>query len=205
MTAMRNQVNRAGAMFRGLLAVAACSVAMACTVPAPQQAYPPLSFAHLAPIRIDVAEVEVVDNYRPPLAAPNVEHAFPITPAAALMRWAADRLVAAGETRTARLVIEDASVRAEPLPVREGLTGLFYKEQEVRYEGTLRAVLEVRTERGYRDSFATANVVRARTAPEAMTLNERERLFVEIVQDLVTVMNQEFEAQIRRHMAQDLR
>ena len=175
-----------------------------CAVPAPPAAYPEITFSHLPPIRLNVAEVEIVENYVPPLHAPHVEHQFPLTPLSAMRQWAIDRIQAAGETRRGRVIIEDARVVAVPLKVRKGLQGLLYKEQGVRYDAALEARVEVRAERGYRDSFATARVVQSRTAPEEMTLAERDRLFFEMTQEMIKELNSVLEANIRQHMRKDL-
>ena len=48
------------------LALVGCETPTATAIPA-------LTFAHLEQIRFDAAIVEIVDEYRPTLAAPNVE------------------------------------------------------------------------------------------------------------------------------------
>ena len=175
-----------------------------CSVPAPSPAYPEITFGHLSPIRLNVAEVDIVENYVSPNRAPNVDHHFPITPVAVLRQWAVDRIEAAGETRRARVIIEDARVVAVDLPVHKGLQGLFYKEQKVRYEAAMEARVEVRSEHGYRDSFATARIVRSRTVPEEMTLAEKDQLFFDLTEELIKELNSVLEENIRKHMHGDL-
>ena len=175
-----------------------------CAVPAPTPTYPEITFSHLPTIRLNVAEVDIIENYVPPHRAPNVDHLFPITPMAALRQWVVDRIEAAGQTRRGRVIIEDARVVAVALPVRKGLQGLFYKEQEVRYDAAMEARVEVRSDRGYRDSFATARVVRSKTVPEEMTLAEKDELFFKLTEDLIKDLNSVLEANIREHMGKDL-
>ncbi|MBH62577.1 MAG: hypothetical protein CL569_09035 [Alphaproteobacteria bacterium] len=175
-----------------------------CAVPAPTPTYPEITFSHLPTIRLNVAEVDIIENYVPPHRAPNVDHLFPITPMAALRQWVVDRIEAAGQTRRGRVIIEDARVVAVALPVRKGLQGLFYKEQEVRYDAAMEARVEVRSDRGYRDSFATARVVRSKTVPEEMTLAEKDELFFKLTEDLIKELNSVLEANIREHMGKDL-
>jgi len=175
-----------------------------CAVPAPSPAYPEITFGHLSPIRLNVAEIDIVENYVPPHRAPNVEHNFPMTPLAAMRQWAVDRIEAAGATRRGRVIIEDARVVAVLLPIRKGLQGLFYKEQEIRYDATLEARVEVRAERGYRDSYATARVTHSRTVPEEMTLSERDQLFFAMTENLMQQLNSVLEANMRQHMQKDL-
>ena len=175
-----------------------------CAVPAPSPAYPEITFSHLPPIRLNVAEIDIVENYVPPHRAPNVEHNFPVTPLAAMRRWAIDRIEAAGATRRGRVIIEDARVVAVLLPIRKGLQGLFYKEQEVRYDAALEVRVEVRAERGYQDSYATARVTHSQTVPEEMTLSERDQLFFAMTEELMRELNFVLEANIRQHMQRDL-
>ena len=175
-----------------------------CSVPAPSSAYPEITFSHLPPIRLKVAEVDIVENYVPPHRGPNVDHLFPITPVAALRQWIVDRIEAAGKTRRGRVIIEDARVVAVDLPVRKGLQGLFYKEQEVRYAAAMEARVEVRSERGFQNSFATARVTRSKTASEEMTLAEKGQLFFGLTEELIKELNSVLEANIRMHMQKDL-
>ena len=80
-----------------------------------------VTFSHLQPIRFNATEVQFVDNYRPTLAPPNVEHQYPQTPASAVRDWTRAR-IAAGPPRNrasrsaplASIHIEAQSVDAEP-------------------------------------------------------------------------------------------
>src|SRR3546814_2994630 len=52
----------------------------------------------------------VIDAYRSPGTAPNVEHLFPSPPATAMARWASDRLEAVGTNGSAIFTILRADV-----------------------------------------------------------------------------------------------
>src|SRR5262245_23291444 len=107
----------------------------ACTNAPDPVRFPDLTYAHLGAIRLAVAHVEIVEAYRPPLAAPNIDHRMPVIPAAALRRWAEDRLAATGEgTARARFTIRDARVTETELPRTEGVRGLFTTDQGQRYD-----------------------------------------------------------------------
>ncbi len=55
--------------------------------------------------------------------------------------------------------------------------GLFYNEQDVRYEAVLEMVIEYR--RGFSlESSVRAEVMRSRTAPESTSIDDRDQLFL---------------------------
>src|SRR3989304_3468878 len=89
-----------------LIALALALPLNACETPPPAQKLPEITFAHLPPIKLNVATVEVVVRYRPPMKAPNVEHLFPTPPLKALRTWAADRVKAVGRSGTAAFGID---------------------------------------------------------------------------------------------------
>ena len=67
------------------LAAVAVMVA-ACETNSVQPHYPMITFSHLAPVNLDVAAVEYVDQYVPPQDAPNVDHLFPVPPSTVAKR-----------------------------------------------------------------------------------------------------------------------
>ena len=99
-------------------AAAVLMFAAACESTPPPQTLPEITFSHMQPIKLNVREIEVVSNYRPPMKAPNVEHLLRQNPEASLRRWANDRLRAVGSSGTARLVITNASIVETALAYR---------------------------------------------------------------------------------------
>lgn len=180
-------------------------VLAACQAPALPPPLPELTYGHLEPINLDVGRIEILEQYVPPLKAPNVEHEFLTPPATAMRQWAKDRLRAVGEIRTARLVIKTASAIETKLEIRGGLRGAFTKDQAARYDVTLDVVLEVRSERGSAVAFANAVVTRSKTVPEGLSLSERERVFHEMTQSVMDEVNSELEKNIRQFLVRYLR
>jgi hypothetical protein len=134
------------------------------------------------------------------MKAPHVEHLFPTPPQTALERWAADRLDAAGRHGIARFVIKDARGTATPLAIDKGFAGAFKKEQSVRYEASVEAVLEIVDERGFRKGFASARVSRTRTLGEDATLNERDKVWFELTEAMMADFNAEMEKNVRQYL-----
>ncbi len=172
-------------------------VLAACTSVTTAPDFPELTYGHLQPIRLDVASLEVIDAYRPTLQDPNVEHRAPVQPAAPARRWAEDRLVSAGAgSRRAVYTIKDASIIETKLEPTGGLKGIFTKDQSERYDGTLAVELAIFGPSGSREGTATATATRSRTVPENVTLNERERIWFQMVESMMSDLNRELEKAI---------
>ena len=148
----------------------------------------------------DTGPIEVVDEYRPPLKEPNIEHKVPVPPALAMRHWALDRLAATGNPdRRGVFTIQQAALTEARLQQTEGLRGLVTNDQSEKFELTLAARLElfeVRTRVG----IATATVTRSRTVPENATLNERDKILFDMVEGAMLDFNKEMEASIRRFL-----
>ncbi len=177
----------------GVVALAACSS----TPPAPQ--FPEITFTHLPPIRLEVARIDVVLEYAAPGVRPNVEQLFPVRPAAAAERWAHDRLRAVGGDGVARVVIKQATVVEVKLPRTTGLPGVFTTDQAWRYDGVLEVSVEVLGRTDGRHGSVSARAMRSRTAPENITLNERDRLWFGLTEALVNDINASLDRQIHAH------
>ncbi len=176
----------------------------ACEVPPPQQALPQLTFAHLQPYRFDVGTVEIVDQYQAPMRDPNVEHVMPLPPAAAVKRWAQDRLQPMGTTGAVRVIIRDASVVEVPLKTDTGLAGLFKQQQAERYDANLELALQVLDERKLAQAEITARSQRSRTMPEGVTLNERDRIWFGMVEDMMQDLNAQLDRLIPQYFGSSL-
>ncbi len=188
------------AVLIGLAATAAGTLA-GCNTPPQRYTFPELTYAYLPPIRLDVAVVDVVDSYRPPMAAPNVEHLFPTPPAKAMTRWAEDRLVAAGSNGGALLTILRADVVEVPLARTTGLKGVFTTDQSYRYDATLEVRLDAENTSGLRRGSITARATRGQSVAEDLTLNQRERLWFEMTELLMRDIGAEIEKQINAYLS----
>jgi hypothetical protein len=176
----------------------------ACSTQPPRPRFPDLTYGHLGQFTFDVARVEISSEYKAPFASPNVDHLFPTPPDRILRRWAEDRLAATGTPgRFARFVIQDAKVTESELPRTPGLRGAFTTDQTQRYDGVLSAVIEVREERGnFRAGTASAWASRSRTVAEGITVNERDKVFFDLIEAMMNDLNAEMDRQIRANLAQ---
>ena len=169
----------------------------ACATPPPARNLDRISYSERPPIRLDVREVEIQRSYQPPNAAPNVDHLFPVPPAAGAQLWAADRLKAAGPLRRARFIVREAPVIEISLARAGGLTGTFTIEQSERYEARLVAELQILAEDDRIEASVTVEVSHHRTVPENLTLNERVQVWHEMTRKLLDEMDRQLDATIK--------
>lgn len=186
-----------------LLAPAAALLA-ACETRPRDGKFPALTYQHLPKLRFDVREVEVVEAYRSPGTPPNIEQLFPVRPATAAANWGRDRLVAAGNWRRLRYIVQDASAVEVPLAVSEGLTGALKVEQSERYELHLTVELQVIGDTGATEGTAKVNAVRSVTVPEDITLHERERAWFRLTEDTMNDLNTQLEKTLPNVLGQFL-
>jgi len=150
---------------------------------------------------LKVSKINVIDEFRPAGRPPFVDHLFPAQPAVLARRWALSRLVAAGGAATARVTILDGSVKAEDLSRDLGIEGAFKLEQEVLYAGRLEVMVEIVDPDGVAVAVARAEVDRHQTLPEGTTLNQRDRMFFDMADQLVTDLDQELSARMSEYLA----
>lgn len=183
-----------------ILMASAAVVLAACATPLPEDRYPAMRFEGQPPIVVDVARIEVVESYKPPLAAPNIEHDIPLSPASVMRNWAQDRLQPTGRGGVARFIITDASVVAERLEKKGGIKGAVTRDQDERFTAGFKARLEVDTAGGLGTGFAEAVVGRIQSVPENLTLKERDDRLYDFVVAAGKDFNQEMELNVRRYL-----
>jgi hypothetical protein len=172
-------------------------VAGACAGGEEPAALPPLvsGYRHLTPIRLNVAEVEVVD---PAAGAVRVDEPAPLRPEQEMQRMAQERLMPTGTVGRARFIVERAEFRRERLPPAGGLTGLFAGDPGERLTVLLQSRLEVLSGEGERVGFVETQARHQRTLPDGTSAAARRRAAEEAVRQAMQELNVEFEFQIRR-------
>ena len=181
-----------------LKAAAALPFLAACAEPPRPPEFPPISFAPRGTFRFAAQRVEVAFEYQAPLSPPHVEHLFARTPEATLRLWAAERLAASGGgDRFVRFVVTDARVTETELPRTQGIRGTFTSEPAQRYDARIECAVEIRQQRGnFRDGIASATATRQRSVLENISLNDRERVWYEMVRDMMRDVDAELHRQI---------
>ena len=177
----------------------------ACASPAPTQRLPEITFSHLQVYKVDVAKIEVENRYSAPLKAPHIVHLLPTTPEKALERWLKDRFQAVGQTGSLRLIIEDARATETALTLDKSLKGHLMKQQSQRYDMAVLATLHMRDRTGKTIGTAGARAERSITAREDISLKDREKLWFDTVDKLMTDFNKVMEANVQSYLSRWLR
>ncbi|MEQ9333121.1 hypothetical protein [Thalassobaculum sp.] len=186
---------------RTFLTLATAGLAAGCARPDPTVRFADLTFAGRSPITLDAARIEIVDEYRMPLADPNVEHRAPLAPAAATERWARDVLRTSGAGGRAVFRITKGSLVENRLKTTGGLKGWFTVDQAERYDAAIEGRLDLYGADGRLLGNAEAQATRYQTIAEDASLNDRQRLWYNLVEATATDFAASMEAAIRGKLA----
>ncbi|MBB6253508.1 hypothetical protein [Nitrospirillum iridis] len=157
-------------------------------------------FADETPITLNVAEIEVVNDYVSPMKPPNIEHQLQLTPAEVVRLWVQDRLKAAGSSGKARVVIKNASIVEVNLPRTTGVKGWFTTDQSQRYDGRVEVEIQVdMPAKGYAGSTSVI-ITSSQSVSEDVTLNQREKTWAQLVRDMARDMDAQLAKGIRDNL-----
>lgn len=174
----------------------------ACSTPPARQSFPDITFQHLAPFKLDVAHVEIVQGYRPD-PANDIADQFPEAPAKVAAQWAQDRLQAVGTQGQAIYTITMARSTDTPLKRSQGMSAVTHKDQSDRYDLAISINLEVQS--AGKSGALTAQAARSQTVGEDMTLNQREAVLFALLDATMKDLNKQLEGLIPRYVGGFLR
>lgn len=161
---------------------------------------PQMDFKQYGIQRLNVERIKIVNDYKPPLREPNVEHNFVTPPYVAAQQWAQNRFQAVGNIGQATVRVLDAKVIHQNMPVRNGVEGMFYNDQGEKLEARLVVRVEVESPQYENIPYAEAEVVRNMTLPENITLAERDRAYQQLTTDMISELNRVMTQSIQRNM-----
>ena len=160
---------------------------------------PELTFSHLPDIRINVAKISVLNEYKMPFKQPNVEHLAPISPGASAERWVSDILIPVGDKLDAQFIIKSGSIIESELKTQKGLKGVFAIEQSKRYTAIVDARLEI-FDGSHRLATINAKAKRSHTLREDATPNLKTNLLFNLVENLMATFDRELRRQVDSHL-----
>src|SRR5512139_252291 len=113
-----------------------------CDTPPERQRFPEITFQHLAPIRLDVAQIEIASDYRSADHPDDNAADYPEAPEKLAADWARDRLKAAGERGQATYTVLEARAVRVPLPRSSGINAALKTEQSDRFDLSITVRIE---------------------------------------------------------------
>ena len=158
-----------------------------------------ITFAHRAPLVLDVASVELVEPWRQPGTPPHIGHRNPNSPPSIVRAWTRDRLKAspggpgANDKTVLRVILQDGSVTRTALPVEEGVGGLFRDEADTQIEAVASVDVEVIDPVAGRIGSVSVKVVGTRKILESASLNERDRVYFALMEEVANSLNNALE------------
>ena len=170
-----------------LLAAASCQ-----TAPAPP-ALPEMNFTRYQPIHLDIANVDIIDEYKSPGHEPYVEHLVSVSPAEAMHNWVRDRLKASGSDKSLQVIIKDASIVSHK---PENPNTVLGPAPNRRYDARLEVELRVYGTDAMSEASVKVVSTQTITLSDSASLDQRKRVFYRMVYDLMESANAELEKQI---------
>lgn len=182
--------------FYSILVFSVMAMGLAACQPPGKPNYPDITFDHLPPIELNVAEIVINTPYQEPLEPPHVGEQFPMSPSRAARRWAEDRLRATGERGSVTVTIIESSAVETELERTTGVTGLLTKDQAQSYEVRIEMSIEAMDPVGPRAGSASIRVTKKTSVAEDATVNEREQTWHKLTQNTMNNFNEAMEKQI---------
>lgn len=175
-----------------LASLAACS-----SVPAPVAAPDKVQQPKIA---LDVKTISLADRTAPQMNSVFKANNFKPTIGEAIKQWAVDRMQASGQTGNAIIIIKDASLVSQPIPVKQDFfDNLFTRAQGMKYVGHAEVAIEANGRTGY--AMANADATRVLTLPEEPTNLEKQEAYYTMLTGLMKDLGENLESSIKSHMS----
>lgn len=190
-----------GKAFRIATAALGLALLAGCASAPQEPSFADITFAHLPPIVLNVANIDIRTDYRPSEEKPYIDRELPVDLTETVAGWARDRLKAGGTSGTATFIVEESSMKEVDLKKTEGITGLFTTDQAQKYEGVIKVLVHAENPATGQEGRTEVNASRTQTVAEDATLNDRARTWYGMEDALVKDMNKRLEEGIRRNLA----
>lgn len=165
------------------LAVVACSTSN----PAPRP-MPSLAYTKYPPLRVNVARVEVVDNYSSG-QYPNIEGQMALPLPQAVHDWAQSRFQANGQDGVLTITIDKAAVVTDNLQRTQGVKGWLTVDQAQRLSGQILVRFAATGMSFGQSGNAMVDIKSTRTVPEDASLQAQDVILANLTDGLFTELD----------------
>lgn len=186
---------------RKLFFAAACFALSACvTTPMPIN-NPPLDYAAMQPIRLDVRELLIINDSSTTAATQSLA-AYGQSPEQALREWASKRIQTVGSQGSYSLIIKDANFNIVKLPVKSGFKGWMEREQAERWDAYLSVLVAIEGSAAqYPAAEMTISVRSSLTLPEEASDGEKTQTYNSIINKLIELFDAEAQKQMDKNFS----
>lgn len=168
----------------------------------PMPAYKPsLSYANTTPYNLDVAETILINDSRDTALTADFAQKFGTTLESSLREWMHNRIQTNGNQGAFSVIIKNANFTATSLNKTGGIEGYFTRDQAARWDGELTVMLSADGSGGkHPEADITINVRANSTIPEKASQDEKSKTYHSLINQLMTLYNQEAEKQMQLYM-----
>ena len=146
-----------------------------CTSTIPEgKPMPELTFEHMAPFPVNVAKIDVENQYDPASDPQDVSSSFPSPPDIMLRRYAENRLQPVGQQGTLKFVIEDSHIHHSLVQPAGKFTGWLGIDRKDLYEVVMRLRMFEITADGHERTNAVLNLRRSISIPQRYSVAEKD-------------------------------
>lgn len=172
--------------FGALLFIGACTS----TPPAGRVAVD--TYAHLSPVDVNVASIEIYDDYIPPMTGPNIEHEMINPPYRAAYNMINNAFKSTSPNNTLEFHIRDGSVKMERIADNQSSFKIWQRQTLRKYTGRLHLdIVLLKSVPPYEQIGAgTVKVRREMTTPESLSVAEREEAINQMSENMISDLRQ---------------
>ena len=171
----------------------------ACVTPLPKSS-DPLNYQTMSPIRLDVAELSVVNEDMTNSDTRELSGKYGKNPEDTLRDWLANRVVTAGTQGVMNVAIHSANVSVKKLNPEKGINTYFTREQDQVWTATLSATISLAgSVHQYPPAQINISVQASRSIMEKSNAYEKKSAYQDLMNDLISQFNTQAEKQFQTY------
>jgi hypothetical protein len=160
----------------------------------------PVNYAEMKPYNLDIADIVTVDDSRSAALTQELGQKFGATIDSELRKWQESRIQPSGAKGTFSLIIKEANFTSSRLPAPSGIESWFTRDQIARWDAQLNVLVSVEGSAGkHPPAEFTVNVSTSHTVPEEANDHEKSQIYNSMLNELMSLYNQEAEKQMQAY------